>query len=65
MRGSSLTPRAYGPGACGSPNLPGEIAAATAFVLLVGEEGIGPPMEYYEALDRPTPRVTGFAYLPI
>src|ERR1700730_10512679 len=36
------------------PELAREIAEATAFVLLVGEKGIGPwqAMEYYEALDR-------------
>src|SRR5262245_9780872 len=36
------------------PELAREIAEATAFVLLVGENGIGPwqAMEYYEALDR-------------
>ena len=36
------------------PELAREIADATAFVLLVGELGIGPwqSMEYYEALDR-------------
>ena len=36
------------------PELAQEIAEATAFVLLVGEKGIGPwqAMEYYEALDR-------------
>src|SRR5260370_6434577 len=36
------------------PELAQEIAEATAFILLVGEKGIGPwqAMEYYEALDR-------------
>jgi formylglycine-generating enzyme required for sulfatase activity len=36
------------------PELTREIAEATAFVLLVGEKGVGPwqVMEYYEALDR-------------
>src|SRR2546421_2250883 len=36
------------------PELAQEIAEATAFILLVGERGIGPwqAMEYYEALDR-------------
>ena len=36
------------------PELAREIAEATAFVLLVGEKGIGPwqAIEYYEALDR-------------
>jgi hypothetical protein len=36
------------------PELAHAIAEATAFVLLVGEKGIGPwqIMEYYEALDR-------------
>ena len=36
------------------PELARGIAEATAFVLLVGEKGIGPwqAMEYYEALDR-------------
>jgi hypothetical protein len=36
------------------PELASAIAEATAFVLLIGEKGIGPwqVMEYYEALDR-------------
>jgi formylglycine-generating enzyme required for sulfatase activity len=36
------------------PELAKEIAEATAFVLLVGEKGLGPwqSLEYYEALDR-------------
>jgi hypothetical protein len=36
------------------PELAREIAEATIFVLLVGENGIGPwqALEYYEALDR-------------
>ncbi|HEY5066928.1 MAG TPA: TIR domain-containing protein, partial [Xanthobacteraceae bacterium] len=36
------------------PELAKEIAEATAFVLLVGEKGLGPwqVIEYYEALDR-------------
>jgi len=36
------------------PELAQGIAEATAFILLVGEKGIGPwqAMEYYEALDR-------------
>jgi formylglycine-generating enzyme required for sulfatase activity len=36
------------------PELAHEIAEATAFILLVGEKGVGPwqVMEYYEALDR-------------
>jgi formylglycine-generating enzyme required for sulfatase activity len=36
------------------PELAEEIGEATAFVLLVGEKGVGPwqVMEYYEALDR-------------
>jgi hypothetical protein len=36
------------------PSLANEIAEATAFVLLVGEKGLGPwqVIEYYEALDR-------------
>jgi hypothetical protein len=36
------------------PELAQEIAEATAFILLVGEKGIGPwqAIEYYEALDR-------------
>src|SRR5690242_2214658 len=40
------------------PELAEEIAKATAFVLLVGEKGIGPwqAMEYYEAFDRSVKR---------
>ena len=36
------------------PELAKQIAEATAFVLLVGEKGLGPwqSLEYYEALDR-------------
>jgi TIR domain len=36
------------------PTLSDEIAEATAFVLLVGEHGLGPwqVLEYYEALDK-------------
>jgi hypothetical protein len=36
------------------PELANEIAEATAFVLLVGEKGLGPwqILEYYEALDQ-------------
>ena len=36
------------------PEIAKEIAEATAFVLLVGEKGLGPwqVLEYYEALDR-------------
>jgi hypothetical protein len=64
MRESSLPQEPAGRGLW-LPELAQEIAEATAFVLLVGEKSIGPwqAMEYYEALDRPTPRVTGLAYL--
>ena len=43
-----------------SAQLAAEIAEATAFVLLVGERGIGPwqVLEYYEALDRRVSRPT-------
>src|ERR1700722_15712896 len=36
------------------PELAAEIAEATAFVLLIGQNGLGPwqVIEYYEALDR-------------
>src|SRR5271169_1375301 len=41
-------------GGCWLPELAKEIGEATAFVLLVGEKGLGPwqVTEYYEALDR-------------
>jgi formylglycine-generating enzyme required for sulfatase activity len=47
-------PRSLRAGGLWLPELAREIAEATAFVLLVGEKGIGPwqAMEYYEALDR-------------
>jgi formylglycine-generating enzyme required for sulfatase activity len=47
-------PKSLRAGGLWLPELAREIAEATAFVLLVGEKGIGPwqAMEYYEALDR-------------
>jgi TIR domain len=49
-----FAPRSLRAGGLWLPELAREIAEATAFVLLVGEKGIGPwqAMEYYEALDR-------------
>src|SRR4029077_17653043 len=49
-----LAPKSLRAGGFWLPELAQEIAEATAFILLVGEEGIGPwqAMEYYEALDR-------------
>jgi formylglycine-generating enzyme required for sulfatase activity len=49
-----FAPKSLRAGGLWLPELAREIAEATAFVLLVGEKGIGPwqTMEYYEALDR-------------
>jgi formylglycine-generating enzyme required for sulfatase activity len=49
-----FAPRSLRAGGLWLPELAREIAEATAFLLLVGEKGIGPwqAMEYYEALDR-------------
>jgi TIR domain len=49
-----FAPKCLRPGGLWLPELAQKIADATAFVLLVGENGIGPwqAMEYYEALDR-------------
>jgi hypothetical protein len=49
-----FAPKSLRAGGFWLPELAREIAEATAFVLLVGEKGIGPrqAMEYYDALDR-------------
>src|SRR5215467_3349511 len=49
-----FAPKVLRAGGLWLPELAHGIAEATAFVLLVGEKGIGPwqAMEYYEALDR-------------
>src|SRR6516164_5079574 len=49
-----FAPKSLRSGGLWLPELSLEIAEATAFVLLVGEKGIGSwqAMEYYEALDR-------------
>src|SRR3984957_20911407 len=49
-----FAPRSLRAGGYWLPELSKEIAEATAFVLLVGEKGLGPwqVIEYYEALDR-------------
>jgi formylglycine-generating enzyme required for sulfatase activity len=49
-----FAPRSLRVGGFWLPELAKEIAAATAFVLLVGENGVGPWQiaEYYEAIDR-------------
>jgi tetratricopeptide (TPR) repeat protein len=49
-----FAPKSLRPGAYWMPTLAKEIGDAAAFVLLVGEKGLGPwqSMEYYEALDR-------------
>ena len=53
-RVSSLRRKSLRAGGYWLPELAKEIAEATAFVLLVGENGLGPwqVTEYYEALDR-------------
>src|SRR5262245_14645676 len=49
-----FAPRSLRAGGYWLPSLAEAIAHATAFVLLVGEKGLGPwqVIEYYEALDR-------------
>ncbi len=49
-----FAPKSLRAGGFWLPELAQEIAEATAFILLVGQKGIGPwqAMEYYEALDR-------------
>jgi formylglycine-generating enzyme required for sulfatase activity len=49
-----FAPKSLRAGGYWQPELAKEIAEATAFVLLVGENGVGPwqVLEYYEALDR-------------
>ena len=49
-----FAPKSLRAGGYWLPELAKEIAEATAFVLLVGEKGLGPwqVTEYYEALDR-------------
>jgi formylglycine-generating enzyme required for sulfatase activity len=49
-----FAPKSLRVGGLWLPELAREIADATAFLLLVGEKGIGPwqAMEYYEAIDR-------------
>src|SRR5580658_2094704 len=49
-----FAPKSLRAGGYWLPEIVNEIAAATAFVLLVGEKGLGPwqVTEYYEALDR-------------
>jgi hypothetical protein len=49
-----FAPKSLRAGGMWLPELAHEIAEATAFVLVVGQKGIGPwqAMEYYEALDR-------------
>jgi formylglycine-generating enzyme required for sulfatase activity len=49
-----FAPESLRPGAYWMPALAKEIAEATAFVLLIGQNGLGPwqVLEYYEAYDR-------------
>ena len=49
-----FAPKSVRPGAYWMPALANDIAAAAAFVLLVGEKGLGPwqTIEYYEAYGR-------------
>jgi formylglycine-generating enzyme required for sulfatase activity len=49
-----FAPKSMRPGAYWLPTLANDIAEATAFVLLVGEKGLGPwqAIEYYEAYSR-------------
>ena len=49
-----FAPKSLRPGAYWMPALANDIAAAAAFVLLVGEKGLGPwqTIEYYEAYGR-------------
>jgi TIR domain len=49
-----FAPKSLRPGAYWMPALAKEIAEATAFVLLIGQNGLGPwqVIEYYEAYGR-------------
>src|SRR5215471_4806100 len=49
-----FAPKSLRAGGLWLPELASGIAEATAFILLVGEKGLGPwqAMEYYDALDR-------------
>jgi formylglycine-generating enzyme required for sulfatase activity len=61
-----FAPRSLRPGAYWMPELAEEIAEATAFVLLVGKNGLGPwqTLEYQEAVDRSRKDAT-FAVVPL
>src|SRR5205823_14140007 len=61
-----FAPKSMRAGGFWLPELAAEIAQATAFVLLVGKEGIGrwQAMEYFEALDRRV-KEPGFPIVPV
>lgn len=61
-----FAPQSLRPGAYWMPTLAKEIAEATAFILLVGRNGLGPwqTLEYQEAIDR-SRQEPGFAVVPL
>ena len=61
-----FAPQSLRPGAYWMPALEKEIAEATAFLLLVGKNGLGPwqALEYQEAIDR-SRKEPGFAVVPL
>jgi formylglycine-generating enzyme required for sulfatase activity len=61
-----FAPRSLRPGAYWMPELAAQIAEATAFVLLVGKNGLGPwqTLEYQEAVDR-SRNDSSFAVVPL
>jgi TIR domain len=61
-----FAPKSLRPGAYWMPALAKEIAEATAFVLLVGNNGLGPwqTLEYQEAFDR-SRKEADFAVVPV
>lgn len=61
-----FAPQSLRPGAYWMPALAKEIAEATAFLLLVGKNGLGPwqTLEYQEAFDR-SRKEPGFAVIPV
>jgi formylglycine-generating enzyme required for sulfatase activity len=61
-----FAPQSLRPGAYWMPALAKEIAEATAFILLVGRNGLGPwqMLEYQEAIDR-SRKESDFAVVPV
>src|SRR5215472_2803995 len=61
-----FAPQSLRPGAYWMPTLAEEISEATAFVLLIGKNGLGPwqTLEYQEAMQR-SRQETDFAVIPV